>query len=173
MTLNAQEADQLLATITAEWPTWSSPTRVAALAENLYETGYDYEKCRLGIKDLVLTWRGRSEPKTADIIYHITQAVVPVQYTAGKCKACQGTDWLFLDHNTVEQCGCGGYQDTPNHSSGYTLDGSPVATPQQKHAAIIRGYKKFNPKHTKEELVEHLKKFGLKETLDSVDNEPF
>lgn len=161
--MNNEQIKDICERIGTIWPEWSPVKRQNILKEKLF--GYPYAVMSEIVGELS-EWHSKA-PSLADFVQEVKKHK-PAS-TGQVCSNCENTGWIFVDQTgrgTVKRCGCGLGETQPCTKPGFTSEGHPVATAQEKHDAIIRGYLKYKPDATEQEIEVHLARFGVKRNID-------
>lgn len=163
--MNVDESAQLSARIGRLWKIYQDDERRRLLMLDLQK--YEFRQANDAIDRLLRETKSASAPSIEEIMSFI-RASGTFQRETGLCSVCGNSGWFFVSdegHGTVMRCECGGRFEKKIDSRELTSEGFPVATPDEKREAIIRGFKRYKPDATQQQIEEHLARFGVTITL--------
>lgn len=161
--MDMSETGQLVARITSLWKIYDEPERRILLVQSLQ--AFDSQVANDAIDRLIKESKTNVAPSIDEIVATI-RASATFEKETGLCRTCENLGWYFVDtvgHGSTVQCECRGRFERKIDQPGLTSEGKPIASPDEKREAILKGFLRANPEANEEEKQDCLAMFGMEE----------
>jgi len=164
--MNVDEIAQVAARIARIWKIYDDPERRTILVKDLQQ--FDYLLVSSAIDHIIKESKTNVAPSIEEIVGYV-RASRSYEKATGLCRLCDNSGWIIIDeigHGISRRCECEGRFEHRNDNLGLTTEGHPIASPQEKYDAIVRGFLGYKPDVNQTEIEEHLGRFGLDGSID-------